>query len=105
MPFATHNGKTFEVTDEGFLKRHEDWCEELVDYIREQEEIDELTEDHAELMDILREYHSENGHPPKVKEMAKHTGFKLKKIFDLFPSGPGKGACKMAGLPKPDGCT
>ncbi|HIC90800.1 MAG: TusE/DsrC/DsvC family sulfur relay protein, partial [Desulfovibrio sp.] len=22
----------------------------------------------------------------------------------LFPSGPGKGACKMAGLPKPTGC-
>ncbi|MBF0235134.1 MAG: TusE/DsrC/DsvC family sulfur relay protein, partial [Desulfobacterales bacterium] len=21
-----------------------------------------------------------------------------------FPSGPGKGACKMAGLPKPTGC-
>ncbi|MGA7876136.1 MAG: TusE/DsrC/DsvC family sulfur relay protein [Desulfoferrobacter sp.] len=22
----------------------------------------------------------------------------------MFPSGPGKGACKMAGLPKPTGC-
>jgi len=26
------------------------------------------------------------------------------KIYDLFPSGPAKGACKVAGLPKPDGC-
>ncbi|HPS25746.1 MAG TPA: TusE/DsrC/DsvC family sulfur relay protein, partial [Bacteroidales bacterium] len=25
-------------------------------------------------------------------------------IYELFPSGPGKGACKIAGLPKPTGC-
>ncbi|MCG8529500.1 MAG: TusE/DsrC/DsvC family sulfur relay protein, partial [Desulfovibrionales bacterium] len=25
-------------------------------------------------------------------------------VYELFPSGPGKGACKMAGLPKPTGC-
>ncbi|MGD8530833.1 MAG: TusE/DsrC/DsvC family sulfur relay protein [Syntrophobacterales bacterium] len=25
-------------------------------------------------------------------------------MYELFPSGPGKGACKMAGLPKPTGC-
>jgi len=24
--------------------------------------------------------------------------------FNLFPSDPAKGACKMAGLPKPTGC-
>ena len=28
----------------------------------------------------------------------------LKKIYDLFPSGPAKGACKLAGLSKPTGC-
>ena len=28
----------------------------------------------------------------------------LARIYELFPSGPGKGACKMAGLPKPTGC-
>ena len=31
-------------------------------------------------------------------------GYKLKEVYELFPSGPGKGACKMAGLPKPTGC-
>jgi len=36
--------------------------------------------------------------------LCKKTGFKLKKIYELFPSGPAKGACKMAGLPKPTGC-
>ena len=31
-------------------------------------------------------------------------GMTLDEIYELFPSGPGKGACKMAGLPKPTGC-
>ena len=104
MPFVSHRGRTFEVTEEGFLINHADWCGEWVDYVRAQEEIDELEDDHLELMRILRDYHDLNGHPPKVKEMSQHTGFKLKRIYDLFPSGPGKGACRMAGLAKPDGC-
>ena len=28
----------------------------------------------------------------------------LREIYELFPSGPAKGACKVAGLPKPTGC-
>jgi len=39
-----------------------------------------------------------------VRKVCKETGFKLKEIYDLFPSGPAKGACKLAGLPKPTGC-
>jgi tRNA 2-thiouridine synthesizing protein E len=29
---------------------------------------------------------------------------KLQEVYELFPSGPAKGACKAAGLPKPTGC-
>jgi len=39
-----------------------------------------------------------------VRSVCKTTGFPLMRIYDLFPSGPAKGACKLAGLPKPDGC-
>jgi len=41
---------------------------------------------------------------PMVRKVCKNSGFQLKYIFELFPSGPAKGACKLAGLPKPDGC-
>ena len=37
-----------------------------------------------------------------VRILSKVTGFKLKHIYELFPSGPGKGACKMAGLAQAD---
>jgi tRNA 2-thiouridine synthesizing protein E len=53
---------------------------------------------------VLRDYYEKNGIAPMVRVLSKVTGFKLKHIYELFPSGPGKGACKMAGLPKPTGC-
>ncbi|MDQ7835963.1 MAG: TusE/DsrC/DsvC family sulfur relay protein [Humidesulfovibrio sp.] len=49
-------------------------------------------------------YYKKNGIAPMVRILSKVTGYKLKEIYELFPSGPGKGACKMAGLPKPTGC-
>ena len=36
--------------------------------------------------------------------VCKATGLPLKRVYELFPSGPARGACKLAGLPKPDGC-
>jgi len=39
-----------------------------------------------------------------IRKLCKATGFKLNEIYELFPSGPAKGACKVAGLPKPTGC-
>ena len=50
------------------------------------------------------DYYKKNGIAPMVRILSKNTGYKLKEVYELFPSGPGKGACKMAGLPKPTGC-
>ncbi|MDR2354178.1 MAG: TusE/DsrC/DsvC family sulfur relay protein [Deltaproteobacteria bacterium] len=99
-----YKGKVFPVDFEGFLTDPSLWGPEWVAHVQELEELDEITEEHYEILNILREYHATHGHPPKVKEMTMVTGFKLKHIYELFPSGPGKGACKMAGLRKPEGC-
>ncbi len=104
MPVIEHLGKSFAVTEDGFLENFNDWCPEWIDYVKGLEEIDEITEDHEAVMEMLQDYFKENGVPPKVRILANVTGFKLKYIYELFPSGPGKGACKMAGLPKPEGC-
>jgi hypothetical protein len=52
---------------------------------------------------MLQDYYKKNGIAPMVRILSKVTGYKLKHIYELFPSGPGKGACKMAGLAKPTG--
>ncbi|MDR1394753.1 MAG: TusE/DsrC/DsvC family sulfur relay protein [Deltaproteobacteria bacterium] len=104
MKTAVFEGISFPVDEEGFLLDPSLWGPAWVEMIRRDEDIDEITDEHLELMDLLRAYAGEHGQPPRVRDMTAVTGFKLKLIYELFPSGPGKGACKMAGLSKPDGC-
>jgi tRNA 2-thiouridine synthesizing protein E len=83
-------GKEFTVDEDGFIDSYDNWCEEWVQWVKNQEGIEELNDEHQKVIE--------------VRVLSKVTGFKLKHIYELFPSGPGKGACKMAGLPKPTGC-
>ena len=100
----TYKGKTFEVDEDGFLLKFDEWCPEWLEYVKESEGISELNEDHQKILDFLQDYYRKNGIAPMVRILSKNTGYKLKEVYELFPSGPGKGACKMAGLPKPTGC-
>ena len=104
MPQVEFAGKTFNVDEDGFIDDYTNWSEEWVQYVKSEEGIDELGEEHRLVIKTLREYYEKNGIAPMVRVLSKVTGFKLKHIYELFPSGPGKGACKMAGLPKPTGC-
>ncbi len=98
------NGATFEVDEDGFLLDYKGYSEEWVEYVRQQEGIEALSDEHWKVVNILQDYYEKNGIAPMVRVLSKLTKFKLKHIYELFPSGPGKGACKMAGLPKPTGC-
>ena len=104
MKSVERDGKSYHVDHEGFLLDCAQWDPGWVELVREDEEIEELTDDHLAVLEILRAYPAEHGRPPRVRDMTAVTGFKLKYIYEMFTSGPGKGACKMAGLPKPEGC-
>ncbi|MBF0119044.1 MAG: TusE/DsrC/DsvC family sulfur relay protein [Desulfobacterales bacterium] len=104
MPEVEYAGKKFGVDEDGFIDDFKNYCEEWVQYVKSQEGIDELSPEHRQVIQVLQDYYKKNGIAPMVRVLSKVTGFKLKHIYELFPSGPGKGACKMAGLPKPTGC-
>ncbi len=105
MATVEHQGETFEIDEDGFIANYEAGkCDEWVDYVRTQEGIKELNDEHKKVIEVLQTYYEQNQIAPMVRVLSKLTGFKLKHIYELFPSGPGKGACKMAGLPKPTGC-
>ena len=104
MPQVDFSGKSFTVDEDGFIDDYANWCEEWVQFVKGEEGIDELNDEHRLVIKTLREYYEKNGIAPMVRVLSKVTGFKLKHIYELFPSGPGKGACKMAVLPKPTGC-
>ena len=98
-------GRKLEINEEGFLLHPEQWDEEVARILaREEEGLDEMTDEHWAVIRYIRSYYNENNLAPMVRKLCKSTGLPLRKIFELFPSGPAKGACKLAGLPKPDGC-
>lgn len=105
MAVATAHGVELELNEEGFLVHPEVWDREAaVVLAREQEGIGQLGDRHWAVVDYIRAYWLEHGMAPMVRALCQHTGLRLREIYELFPSGPAKGACKVAGLPKPDGC-
>jgi dissimilatory sulfite reductase related protein len=97
-------GLQIDVDEDGFIQQPELWSEQLAAAIATTEDVEELTEDHWKVINYLREYYTQFGIAPMIRKLCKETGFQLKYIYELFPSGPAKGACKIAGLPKPTGC-
>ncbi len=104
MPVITLRGKNFDVDEDGFLEDPTIWNEEVATCFADTEEIKELTEDHWKVINYLHSYYQQYGIAPMIRKLCKDTGYDLKYIYQLFPSGPAKGACKLAGLPKPTGC-
>jgi TusE/DsrC/DsvC family sulfur relay protein len=104
MPDFQVGDVTLEIDEDGFIQEPDRWNEDVAAALAKTEGVDELTEEHWKLVNFLREYYLEYGVAPMIRKLCKATGFKLKKIYELFPSGPAKGACKVAGLPKPTGC-
>jgi len=109
MPIEV-NGKSLEVDEEGYLSNLNDWEKDVAEIMANEDGID-LGEDHWEIINFLREYYEEYQIAPAVRVLTKAVGKKLGKdkgnskyLYELFPYGPGKQACKFAGLPKPTGC-
>jgi tRNA 2-thiouridine synthesizing protein E len=105
-----HGGKSFEVDEEGYLVNLADWDENVAAYLAQEEKV-EMSQSHWEVVNFLREYYGEYQIAPAIRVLTKAVAKKLgpdkgnnKYLYELFPYGPAKQACKIAGLPKPTGC-
>jgi dissimilatory sulfite reductase related protein len=104
------DGKTIEHDEEGYLVDITVWNEALGAMIAEKEGIP-MTPEHWEVVNFLREYYTEYQIAPAIRVLTKAITKRLgaekgsnKYLYQLFPYGPAKQACKIAGLPKPTGC-
>jgi tRNA 2-thiouridine synthesizing protein E len=105
MAFLEVNGTRLEINEEGFLIDPAVWNAEIAKVLAKAEEgLENLTEEHWTVINFIREHYLQTNLAPMVRSICKSTNLPLKRIYELFPSGPAKGACKLAGLPKPDGC-
>jgi tRNA 2-thiouridine synthesizing protein E len=104
------SGKTYETDEEGYLINLGEWNEDVANYIAGTENVN-MSEQHWEVVNFLRDYYNEFQIAPAVRVLTKAIGKKLgpekgnsQYLYELFPYGPAKQACKIAGLPKPTGC-
>ncbi|MDP2001133.1 MAG: TusE/DsrC/DsvC family sulfur relay protein [Rhodoferax sp.] len=108
---ALEMNDTLLATDaEGYLLNLADWSPEVAGRLADEEKI-MLSDAHWEVINFLRDYYAEYQIAPAVRVMTKAIGKQFgeekgnsKYLFELFPYGPAKQACKIAGLPKPTGC-
>lgn len=98
------NAITVSVDEDGFIQEPERWNEELALALAATDGVTELTPAHWKVINFIRDYYHQFDIAPMIRKMCKETGFSLLELYDLFPAGPAKGACKVAGLPKPTGC-
>ena len=98
-------GKEIEVDGEGFIQQPELWDEAVARDVAKGIGILDLTDDHWAVVNYIREYYLKFEIAPLIRRLCKVTQKDIDTIYDLFPDGPADGACKIAGLPTPTGCT
>ncbi|MBE9526631.1 MAG: TusE/DsrC/DsvC family sulfur relay protein [Proteobacteria bacterium] len=110
MATISVEGKDLEVDEEGYLVNLDEWFPAVASAMAVIDEV-EMEDDHWDIINFLREYYEEYQIAPAVRVLTKAVAKKLGKekgnskyLYQLFPYGPGKQACKFAGLPKPTGC-
>jgi dissimilatory sulfite reductase related protein len=104
MSTATIAGVDVTLNDEGFFEDANQWTEDMAPELARAEGIDELTDQHWQVIHYMRKEYFEKGTGPTVRALGKSSGVSVKELYQLFPKGPAKLAAKVAGIPKPRGC-
>jgi TusE/DsrC/DsvC family sulfur relay protein len=110
MPYIEFEGQQYEVDEDGYLVDWQTWKEGMAPIMAAQDGV-ELGPEHWEIVKFLREYFIKFQIAPMIKILVKEIGKNFgpekgntKYLYELFPGGPAKQACRYAGLPKPTGC-
>lgn len=98
------DSKTIEFDNDGFMKDPTLWDDAVAQAIAKDDGIDEMSDKHWSVVRFIRRHWEENDLAPPVRLLCKESGVTVREVYTLFTAGPARGACRIAGLPKPDGC-
>ena len=96
-------GQAVEFDKDGFMVHPTAWNEQVAAAIAGDEGVT-LSEAHWKIVNFIRGYWKDHDLAPPVRLICKECGTSVREIYRLFTTGPARGACRIAGLPKPDGC-
>jgi tRNA 2-thiouridine synthesizing protein E len=107
MTMVAEELEMLNLGDEGYLNDPADWNEDVACMLAADEEI-ELSEEHWRVLRYMREYFAEHGIAADarfvIKFLANDLGYgdqARARLFQLFPYGYVKQACKIAGMKRP----
>lgn len=111
MPELMVKGRAVEVSEAGWLEDCRAWDEDIARAIAESEGV-ALTDEHWDVIREARAYFDEYGIVAEqrvfMKLMKEKYGAERSSqqyLYQLFPHGPLKQGNKIAGLPRPKGCS
>jgi len=93
---------------EGYLVNPDEWSDDLAIEMAEEEGI-ELNEYHWKILRFMNKYYGEHQVAPDVRHVINHLATvnrsdkkaEKKRVFELFPYGYVKQACKISGMKRP----
>lgn len=97
-----------KLDEEGYLVDPNDWTKAVSEKLAGQENID-LSDEHWRVIDFMRDYYDQHRIAADaryvIKLLSEEMGYGRKKararLYELFPYGYVKQACKIAGMKRP----
>ena len=102
MAKATLGGQEIEVDEDGFIQEPGKWNKEVAEDLAKTEDAYPMGEEAWRLVNYLRDYYIKFEIAPPVRMLTKQTKLDLKRIYELFPGGPAKGALQDCRPPETD---
>jgi len=103
-------GRSIPIDKDGYLRNLGDWSEEVALELAVTEGV-QMTEQHWEIIYLLRDFYQEFELSPAMRALVKQVSKKLGEdkgrsvyLLQLFPPSPARIATKIAGLPRPANC-
>ncbi|MBY8946550.1 MULTISPECIES: TusE/DsrC/DsvC family sulfur relay protein [unclassified Pseudomonas] len=110
MNTLTIGARTLDLDKDGYLVDLNEWSDEVANALAAVEGL-ELTADHWQILELLRQFYAEFQLSPATRPLIKYTALKLGPekgnslhLNRLFNGTPAKLAAKLAGLPRPTNC-
>ncbi|MBB6286717.1 tRNA 2-thiouridine synthesizing protein E [Pseudomonas sp. SJZ103] len=110
MNTLTVGARTLDLDKDGYLVDLNEWSPEVANALAAAEGL-ELTPDHWQILELLRQFYAEFQLSPATRPLIKYTALKLGPqkgnslhLNTLFNGTPAKLAAKLAGLPRPTNC-
>lgn len=103
-------GEILALDENGYLEEWGGWSPLVAETMAAQDG-QNLTVEHWQIINILRDYYGEYEIAPPMRALVRilrqrsgDQALGSRQLYRLFPEGPAKQACRYAGLPRPVSC-